>query len=140
LKKQRKFLLGGLIVSVLVGYLVTTGMADSMVYFFTPTELLAKVAADPSVHEQGVKVGGHVIPGSVDWDPKTLILRFEVVDIEEGNTRFPVTYQGPLPDTFAEDRDVVLEGKYTAEGVFVATNVITKCGSRYEAGAEEYLS
>ena len=33
--------------------------------------------------------------------------------------------------------DVVLEGRFNAEGVFEATTVLTKCGSRYEASPEE---
>jgi cytochrome c-type biogenesis protein CcmE len=140
LKKQRKFLLGGVAVVGLIGYLVRTGMADAMVYWYTPTELVAQVAADPAVHQNGVKVGAHVVPGSVQYNQRTLDLRFEVTDIEGGSTRFPVTYQGPLPDTFAEDMDVIVEGHFTSAGVFEATKVITKCGSRYEAEAEDFLS
>ena len=35
---------------------------------------------------------------------------------------------------------MVVEGLYSEGGVFEATTVLTKCGSRYEAGAEDYLS
>jgi cytochrome c-type biogenesis protein CcmE len=131
-KKQSKFVAGALAVLGVVGYLMVTGMRDSMVYYYTPDELAAKVVADPSVREVGVKVGGRVVPGTVRFDQKTLDLRFDMRDIATGHTRFAVHYQGPLPDTFKEDRDVVAEGKYTAAGVFEATTVLTKCGSRYE--------
>jgi cytochrome c-type biogenesis protein CcmE len=56
-KKQRKFLVGGAIVAGLVGYLMVTGMQESMVYYHTPTELLARSTADPSYADVGVKVG-----------------------------------------------------------------------------------
>jgi cytochrome c-type biogenesis protein CcmE len=131
-KKQSKFVAGALAVVGVVGYLMVTGMRDSMVYYYTPDELAAKVSADPTVHEVGVKVGGRVVPGTVHFDQKTLDLRFTMTDIASGRTRFDVHYQGPLPDTFKEGRDVVAEGKYTAGGVFEATTVLTKCGSRYE--------
>ena len=140
MKKQRKFLIGGMMVAGVVGYLMFTGMQDSMVYYHTPAELVAKIQADPSYHELGLKVGGRVLPGTVDFDQRSLDLQFEIVDIENGTTRFPVRYQGPLPDTFEEGRDVVVEGRFTQAGVFEATTVLTKCGSRYEAGAEDYLS
>ena len=138
MKKQRKFLAGGILLAGVVGYLMVTGMRDSMVYYYTPAELVAKSVADPSVHELGVKVGGRVVPGTVRFDPKTLDLRFDVVDIATGRTRFPVQYQGPLPDTFEEGRDVVVEGRLTSAGLFEATTVLTKCGSRYEAVEEDF--
>ena len=140
MKKQRKFLIGSAVVTAAVGYLMVTGMAESMVYYHTPSELVARVATDPEFHDLGVKVGGRVAPGSVTYDTRTLDLRFDVVDIEDGETRFPVVYQGPLPETFEEGADVVVEGRFAREGIFEATTVLTKCGSRYEAGAEDYLS
>ncbi len=140
MKKQRKFLIGGLMAAGVVGYLMVTGMQDSMVYYHTPAELVAKTRADPSYQDLGLKVGGRVLPGTVSFDQRSLDLQFEIVDIENGTTRFPVRYQGPLPDTFEEGRDVVVEGRFTEAGVFEATTLLTKCGSRYEAGAEDYLS
>lgn len=140
MKRQRKFLLGGATLVGLVGYLMVTGMRDSMVYYHTPAELMAQVAADPGYHDVGVKVGGRVQPGTVTFDRRTLDLRFDVVDIETGEVMFPVAFQGPLPDTFEEGVDVVVEGRFTSEGVFEATTLLTKCGSRYEAVAEDYLT
>ena len=140
MKKNRKFLIGGGTVMALVGYLMVTGMKDSMVYYHTPAELVAKTTADPTYSEVGVKVGGRVAPATVQFDQRSLDLRFEIVDIETGTTRFPVHYNGPLPDTFQEGRDVVIEGKFTSAGVFEASTVLTKCGSRYEAGEEAYTT
>lgn len=140
MKKQRKFLLGGTLVVGMIGYLMVTGMRDSMVYYHTPSELMAKVAADPTYSEVPVKVGGRVVPGTVTFDRRTLDLRFTVVDIETGKGQFPVVHQGPLPDTFEEGVDVVVEGHMTEAGVFEATTLLTKCGSRYEAAPEDYLT
>jgi cytochrome c-type biogenesis protein CcmE len=139
-KKQRKFLVGGSIVASLVVYLMITGMRDSMMYYHTPSELIAKVGADPGYRELGLKVGGRVAPGTVAFDQRSLDLRFDVFDIQDGTTSFPVHFQGPLPDTFEEGRDVVIEGRFSADGVFEATTVLTKCGSRYEAAEEDYIS
>ncbi|MDQ3556313.1 MAG: cytochrome c maturation protein CcmE [Gemmatimonadota bacterium] len=137
MKKQRKFVLGAFFLVGVVGYLMVTGMRDSMIYYYTPAELVARATADPSLHEVGVKVGGRVVPGTVLFDARTLDLSFDVVDIEGGRARFPVRYQGPLPDTFEEGRDVVLEGRLGTAGTFEASTVLTKCGSRYEAVGED---
>jgi cytochrome c-type biogenesis protein CcmE len=139
-RKQRKFLVGGAVVASLVMYLMITGMRDSMIYYHTPSELIAKIGADPSYQELGLKVGGRVSPGTVLFDQRSLDLQFHVLDIQDGTTSFPVHYQGPLPDTFEEGRDVVIEGRFTSAGVFEAPTMLTKCGSRYEAAEEDYLS
>lgn len=146
MKKQRKFLLAATLVIGLVGYLMVTGMRDSMVFFLTPAEVLARVATDPTIHDDGLRVGGRVVPGTVSYDARTLDLSFQIVDIEtelaggESPATFPVSFQGPLPETFEEGADVVISGRFTSAGVFQATEVLTKCGSRYEAGIEDYLS
>lgn len=138
MRKQRRFFVGGVALVAVVGYLMVTGMRDSMMYYYTPSELLARTSADASYHDVGVKVGGRVVPGTVTFEPRTLDLRFDVLDIERGEVAFPVHYQGPLPDTFEEGRDVVLEGRLDSSGVFEATTLLTKCGSRYEAGEEDF--
>jgi cytochrome c-type biogenesis protein CcmE len=138
MKKERRFMVGGVGIALVVGYLLVTGLRESMVYYHTPAELVARISQDPTYHEVGVKVGGRVMPGTVAFDPRTLDLRFEVFDIEDGSTRFPVHFVGPLPDTFEEGRDVVIEGRFSGNGVFEATTLLTKCGSRYEAAEEDF--
>ena len=139
MKKQSRFLAAGVALCGVVGYLMVTGMKDSMTYFLTPVELAQRLSANAAFAEEAwVRVGGRVVPGSVRFDQKTLDLRFTLVDIETGTTTFPVHYQGPLPDTFREGRDVVMEGRYHVGQSFEATNVLTKCGSRYEAAESDF--
>jgi cytochrome c-type biogenesis protein CcmE len=137
-KKQSRFLAACAVLVGVVGYLAVTGMRDSMMYYYTPDELVARAAADPSVHDVGARVGGRVVPGTVRFDPRTLDLTFTLVDVNTGSTRFPVHFNGPLPDTFEDGRDVVVEGRYTTGGEFEATVLLTKCGSRYEAAEEDF--
>ena len=67
--------------------------------------------------------------------------RFTGVDLEDPSVTFPVEYRDRLPDTFNDQEivDVVVEGRYREDGVFDATLVLTKCGSRYEAAQEELI-
>jgi cytochrome c-type biogenesis protein CcmE len=49
---------------------------------------------------------------------------------------------GIVPDTFTDENEieVIVEGKYGRDGIFRATEVLAKCGSRYEAVHKEVAS
>jgi len=116
-----------------VGFLIAEGVKETGVYFLTPTELAAKTATDPTFIENvGFKLGGKVVPGSVRRDRGARRIDFQVSD---GIKTYPVTYHGLVPDTFtdASDIEVVVEGRLGGDGVIRATDVLAKCGSRYEA-------
>lgn len=132
MKAGTKFLIGSLVIVAGVAGLIVSGVKETGVYFLTPTELVAKTQTDPSFHDVGLKVGAHVVPGSVRRDPGARTIAFRISD---GSHEFPVTYTGLIPDTFtdASNIEVIVEGKYGRDGVFHATEVLAKCGSRYEA-------
>ena len=137
--KNGRFLLGLAGVALVVTYLIWTGVSETMVYYLTPTELLARAAADPSLHEVGVKVSGRVVPGSYAQGEGALLHHFTVRDLENEEFTFPVEFRDVLPDTFSDEVEVVVEGRYREDGVFEATTVLTKCGSRYEAAPEDLI-
>jgi cytochrome c-type biogenesis protein CcmE len=141
MKSNSRFLaaVGG--VSLVVGYLIWTGVTQTMTYYLTPIELMDRVEVDPTFHQVGVKVSGRLEMGSWSRDSDELLHHFTVADLEDESVRFPVEYRDILPDTFndKELQDVVLEGRYREDGVFDATVVLTKCGSRYEASPEELV-
>jgi len=136
--KNGRFLVGLVGVSLVVTYLIWTGVSETMVYYLTPAELYARVADDPTFHDVGVKVGGRVVPGTYEKAPDHH--RFIVHDVEDESVTFTVAYAGDLPDTFTDSPemivDAVVEGRFRSDGVFEATTVLTKCGSRYEATPE----
>lgn len=136
MQARNKFLLGATIIVASVTFLIVTGIRETGVYFLTPTELVQKTTQDPSFHEVGLKVGARVVPGSIRRDDAARRVDFEVTD---GSSQFPVTYVGLVPDTFtdANEIEVIVEGKYGRDGVFRATEVLAKCGSRYEAAYDE---
>jgi cytochrome c-type biogenesis protein CcmE len=75
----------------------------------------------------------------VEYDPRTLRLRFAIADFTEANASavsVPVDFTGIKPDMFADGRDVIVEGKYTS-GVLQANQVLTSCPSKYEAKTAE---
>ncbi len=138
--KNRRFFVGLVGVAAVVTYLIWTGVSETMVYYMTPIELLARTTSDPTLHQVGIKVSGRIVKGS--WElvsGEELVHRFAVEDLEDPGVRFPVVYRGLLPDTFNDQENVeaVVEGRFREDGVFEATTVLTKCGSRYEASLED---
>jgi cytochrome c-type biogenesis protein CcmE len=139
--KNGRFMVGLVGVAAVVTYLVWTGVSETMVYYLTPQELMAKVADDPSFASVGVKVSGRIVTGSHEEVEGELLHRFLVRDLEYESVTFPVEYRDVLPDTFSDSEgmpaDVVVEGRFDENGVFQANTVLTKCGSRYEAAPEQ---
>ena len=139
MKIHGRFMVGLVGVAAVVSYLVWTGVSETMVYYLTPAELMAKVSEDPSFKDMGVKVSGKVVPGTYSKGEGELLHRFEVRDLMDESQTFWVEFRDALPDTFTEESEVVLEGRLDADGVFQATTVLTKCGSRYEAAPEDLV-
>jgi cytochrome c-type biogenesis protein CcmE len=125
-----KFTLGAVLIVGSVGYLMASGIKETGQYFLTPSELAQKSAADPSFYDLGMKVGARVVPGSVEKETATQTLRFRITD---GTVTYPVLFRGLPPDTFTDSVEVVVEGRLQKDGVIHATDVLAKCGSRYEA-------
>lgn len=132
MRAGRKFMIGAVLIVASVGFLIAQGVRETGVYFLTPTELSTRIQNDASFHDVGIKVGARVVPGSIRRDAATQQVDFRISD---GAHDFPVTYRGLVPDTFtdANDIEVIVEGRLGRDGVFHATDVLAKCGSRYEA-------
>jgi cytochrome c-type biogenesis protein CcmE len=125
-----KFAIGAVLIVGAVGYLMASGIKQTGQYFLTPSELSQKLAADPSFYDVGMKVGANVVPGSVTRDVASQTIAFRISD---GSATYPVIYHGLAPDTFNDSVEVVVEGRLQRDGVIHATDVLAKCGSRYEA-------
>jgi len=125
-----KFTIGAVLIVGSVGWLMASGIKQTGQYFLTPSELSQKVAADPSFYDVGMKVGARVVPGSVTREVATQTLTFRIAD---ASASYPVTFHGLPPDTFTDSVEVVVEGRLQKDGLIHATNVLAKCGSRYEA-------
>jgi cytochrome c-type biogenesis protein CcmE len=125
-----KFVVGAALITVSVGYLMVSGVKDTGVYFVTPVELAQRVAADSSVFDVGIRMGARVVPGTIRRDVATQMVYF---DVSDGTQTYPVVYHGLPPDTFDGDVEVVVEGRLGTDGVFQASSLLAKCGSRYEA-------
>ena len=125
MSRHGKFVAGGLVIAAAIAYLIWSGVSQSVVYFVTPSELLA--APVPS---KTYRLGGLVQPGSLKWEPKSLDLSFTLSD---GKASVPVKHKGTPPDLFGEGRGAVVEGNWSPDGYFKATLILAKHSEEYKA-------
>jgi len=103
---------------------VLNAFRSNLVFFYSPTEVLAgKVATD-----KVIRIGGLVEKGSVRRSPDGLKVDFVVTDL---NKRLPVHYEGVLPDLFREGQGVVAQGRLQNGSQFVASQVLAKHDEKY---------
>ena len=127
MKARKKFLVGsGIIVATLLA-LAYVGYTQSKTYYHTISEL-------PTLHgstlHQRMRVSGNVRAGSISHRDG----RVNFV-LEEQGKDLTVSYIGrdPLPDTFKDGAQALVEGRLMPDGGFVAEQVQAKCASKYEA-------
>jgi cytochrome c-type biogenesis protein CcmE len=123
--RRLKFLIGGLVVVVVVGYLVFSAARGSAAFYLTIDELRHQESSSV----RNVRVVGFVVGESIVWEPRDLRLAFDMVD-ESG--QLSVVYKGARPDMFRDEAEVVVEGKMGPDGVFEARTMLLKCPSKYE--------
>jgi len=123
-KRQRMiFVLLGLLMLAGATTLVLTAFRSNLVFFFSPTDLLAS----PQPPGHSFRLGGLVEPGSVDKAGGDTV-HFRITD--KKNTLL-VVYRGVLPDLFREGQGVVVEGSLAADGSFTASSVLAKHDEKY---------
>ncbi|MAG37067.1 MAG: cytochrome c biogenesis protein CcmE [Dehalococcoidia bacterium] len=128
---RRKMWIGGLAVFGSVGYLVSTALGGSTVYYLTVPELRSLPASRRS---EPLRVAGHVAPGTIVRPGSGEVIRFAITDQPGEGQLLPVVYDGLVPDVFNEHIEVVVQGQYTGEQ-FEATMLLAKCPSKFEASA-----
>jgi len=124
--RNKKLLAIGLSVVglAIAAVLILNAFRSNLVFFFSPTEVVAGKAPQ----DRAFRIGGLVEDGSVQRDPDGLTVRFAVTDTAQ---TMQVVYKGILPDLFKEGKGVVAEGKMGADGIFTATQVLAKHDENY---------
>ena|SRR5215469_12521751 len=142
--KKLRFVVGVSLVIAAIAYLIITAVRNTAEYYLTVSEATARQA---ELSGQMLRVAGRVVPGTVQWDPSSLTLKFAITepppsDSKPGITtiattalapaRFMVVSRGqPKPDMFAPGRDVIVEGLLMQNSTIQARQVLTSCPSKY---------
>jgi len=151
-----KFILGGSIILAAVIYLIASSTQASVEYFMTVDELKAR-ATDLS--GKNLRVSGAVIGDTIQYDPQTLSLSFDIAHVSGDNkeiedqgglsvvlhqavsdksrARIKVIYVGPKPDLLRDEAQAVMTGHLGDDGIFYADELFLKCPSRYEEAIPE---
>ena len=124
--RQRRFgfIAAGLVVLGVAIALVLNAFRSNLVFFFSPSQVLAHEAPQG----RAFRIGGMVVDHSLKRDPGSLTVRFAVTDTVQ---TVPVVYTGLLPDLFKEGKGVVAQGTLGADGAFHATEVLAKHDENY---------
>ena len=124
-RRQRLTLIGAALAALGLGaYLILSAFQKNLVFFFTPTQVLAGDAPQG----RAFRLGGMVEEGSLRRASGDIQVSFVVTDTAR---RVPVTYRGILPDLFKEGKGVVSQGRLGNDGVFRADEVLAKHDENY---------
>lgn len=148
---QWRFIMGGVLITAAILYLILSSTKANAQYFLTIDELLAKKGA---MSDQSLRISGAVIGDSIRVNQDTLEIRFSMANIpgdqktidqqggiakvlhdavinREGST-IEVVYTGMKPDLLKDEAQAIVTGRLGEDGVFSADELLLKCPTRYE--------
>ena len=123
-RRRLYFVLAGMSALAVAVALALAAFEDNLVFFNSPTDVYAKKVPQ----DRRFRLGGLVEEQSVARSQDGLTTTFRVTDL---NRAVPVAYTGILPDLFREGQGIVADGRLTADGTFVADNVLAKHDENY---------
>ena len=128
-KRRRLYILGLFLLGLGTATALTlTAFQDSLVFFYSPSDLATKQIPP----ERNFRLGGLVELGSVERRSpdasRTVEVRFAITDLDKS---VPVLYAGILPDLFREGQGVIANGRLGADGVFRARELLAKHDENY---------
>ena len=121
------------VVGAALAYISLSDIEENLVYYWDPVQLLEK---GEFAKKATIRLGGVVRTGTVDWNPKTLKLQFQVgMTPQEKEEVITVHATGAPPQMFQEGMGVVVEGQYDGQ-VFKSERVMVKHSNEYRAPKE----
>lgn len=154
--KLNKFVIGGLLILGAVVLLIWNATTATQEFFLTVDELNAKSV---EIVDKNVRVSGAVIGDTIQYDPSSLTLTFEVAHVpadqaeleDEGGlaealhdavsdpsrARMTIQYVGVKPDLLRHEAQAIVTGQLGTDGVFHAEELLLKCPTRYEEAVPE---
>ncbi|MGB9898285.1 cytochrome c maturation protein CcmE [Thermanaerothrix sp.] len=153
---RAKFLIGGLLIVAAIIYLIVSSTQASAQYFLTVDELNARAG---EVRGREVRISGAVLGDTIQYDPQSLQLSFEIAHVPGDNkeieaqgglaavlhaavsdptrARIKVVYHGVKPDLLRHEAQAIVTGRLGEDGVFYAEELLLKCPTKYEEALPE---
>lgn len=124
---RKRRLIGILVILAGVGIasaVTIYSLRQNMLFFVSPADISEQNL--PMGRE--FRLGGLVVPGSVERASNGLAVKFTVTD---GADSVDVTFDGILPDLFREGQGVIARGELQSPELFVAREVLAKHDENY---------
>ena len=122
-KSRITFLFVSLVAASIIIFIIFKSLEENVVYFFSPTEISKK--ANISIDKK-IRIGGLVKEESIKKDGKTTL--FIITDLKK---EIIVSYNGLVPNLFAEGKGVIAEGKLRDKKYFIAEKILAKHDENY---------
>ena len=123
-KKRLIIILLSVLVLLIATLLITINLRDNIIYFYSPSEL-----QETTINKRNIiRVGGLVKEGSYKYNDKTKIYSFVITD---NSNEVNVSFVGIIPNLFAENKGVVVEGLAIDKVNFNALKVLAKHDENY---------
>lgn len=123
-QKKLMWVMATLVGAIIAVALVIYAIGQQTDYYFDPTA----ISQGDAPQETRIRAGGMVVRGSVERDTADpLKVNFQITDFK---STVPVSYQGILPDLFAEGSGIVATGELKGK-TFVASEVLAKHDENY---------
>ncbi len=155
-KKNTKLIIGIVIIIAAVVYLITSSTLSQSQYFLTVEELQSNQAEYVG---KNVRMSGAVLGDTIEYDPQTLELTFQVAQIPGDHRvieqmggmsvvlaqaahdptlpKMTVHYVGPRPDLLKDEAQAIITGSLDENGIFQASELLLKCPSKYQSELPE---
>ena len=122
-KSRITFLFVSLVAASIIIFIIFKSLEENVVYFFSPTEIIKKT--DITIDKK-IRIGGLVKEESIKKDGKTTL--FIITDLKK---EINVSYNGLVPNLFAEGKGVIAEGKLRDKKYFIAEKILAKHDENY---------
>jgi cytochrome c-type biogenesis protein CcmE len=117
--------------AVVTGVVATLAMGGVLAAFIKNASPYVTVAEAKQSHADGVHLAGDLVKNSIQTDPTSGEIKFQLKD-QEGQLA-NVVYVGSTPGNLSEATKVVAVGGMDAKNVFVSHQLLIKCPSKYES-------
>ncbi len=128
-----------IVIGTATGYFLYEAIESSWAYYYSVDEFVESqlgkwvqnrdVATFKTDDNRIIRLAGWVKAGSVVTNAEKMQLDFELAGQKSS---VPVRFCGVIPKNFTADKEVVVEGRASGNGVFQANKILTRCESKYK--------
>lgn len=133
--KITKAVIGTFVIGSAAAYLLYQAVVSSWVYYYPVDEFVSSAQGRTAQNRDAalkqnriIRLAGRVKPGTITINAEKMQLDFELTG---RRSSLPVKYHGVVPRNFEADKEVVVEGRLSADGVFQVDKILTRCEAKY---------